>query len=124
MAVDPKFQELVGLLSASTAAAAQQKAEVERLEAAGMASAASAFEPIKHFMTSLANALKGGVDASIDLSTDGNWIPSNGLDCYMLFYKLWSPSRGAHELTFYLTGDYPRVSFEKRDFEISDLAAI
>ena len=97
------------MLSASTAAAARQKAEVERLEAAGMASAASAFEPIKHFMTSLANALKGGVDASIDLSTDGNWIPSNGLDCYMLFYKLWSPSRGAHELTFYVTGDYRRV---------------
>ena len=124
MAVDPKFQELVGLLSASSAAAARQKADAERLEAEGMANAATAFEPIKHFMTSLADALKGGVDASIDLTTDGNWIPSNGLDFYMLFYKLWSPSRGAHELTFHVTGDYRRVEFEGYNFEIGDLAAI
>jgi hypothetical protein len=124
MAVEPKFQELVGLLSASTKAAAQRKAEDDRLDAEGIVSAARAFEPIQNFLNALADALKNGVDSNISLTMDGDWIPSNGRDYYMVFYKLWMPSRGLHELTFHVTGDYRRVEFEKHDFEISDLAAI
>jgi hypothetical protein len=97
MAVDPKFQELVGLLSASTKAAAQRKAEDDRLDAEGIVSAARAFEPIQNFLNALGDALKNGVDSSISLAMDGDWIPSNGRDYYMVFYKFWMPSRGLHE---------------------------
>jgi hypothetical protein len=124
MAGDPKFQELVGLLSASTKATAQRKAEDDRLDAEGIVSAARAFEPIQNFLNALGDALKNGVDSSISLAMDGDWIPSNGRDYYMVFHKLWMPSRGLHELTFHVTGDYRRVEFEKHDFEVSDLAAI
>jgi hypothetical protein len=124
MALDSKFEELLGLLSASKKEAEQQKTEDDRFNAEGIASAARAFEPIENFLNALAAALKNGVDSSISLAMDGDWIPSNGRDYYMVFYKLWMPSRGLHELTFHVTGDYRCVEFEKHDFEISDLASI
>jgi hypothetical protein len=124
MTIDPKFEELLGLLSASKKEAEQQMAEDHRLDAEGIASAARAFEPIESFLNALAAALKNGVDSSISLAMDGDWVLGNGRDSYMVLYKLWMPSRGLHELTFHVTGDYRRVKFEKHDFEISDLANI
>jgi hypothetical protein len=124
MATDPKFLELVDMLSASTNAARHRQVEKDKLEAEGTALAAQAFEPIANFLSALAAALKNGVDDSISLTTDGDWIASNGLDYYMLFYELRMPSLGSFELLFQVTGDYRRVEFEKHDFEITEQTAI
>ena len=96
MTTDSRFEELLGILSASKKEADQRKAEDDHLDAEGIASAAHAFEPIRDFLNALAAALKNGVDGNISLAMEGYWVPSNGRDFYMVFYKLSMPSRGLH----------------------------
>jgi hypothetical protein len=125
MAVDPKVHELVGLLSVSgEVAAIQIDEDVAASDTERTANPAHAFEPIQSFLSALNAALRAGVDSSISLTTDGEWIASNGRDDYTLLYKLSESSRGVYDLEFHVTGDFTRVEFENHSFEINDLAAI
>jgi hypothetical protein len=88
---DARVSDLVSLLAASDLAARERKAREEQLDAEGIAGAARAFQETKEFLVALETALQQGVDGAITLAMDGEWIPSNGRDYYMIFYKLWNP---------------------------------
>lgn len=124
MADDDRFRDLVSVLAASDLAARERKAREERLDAEGITGAARAFQETKEFLAALEAALQKGVDRAIKLTMDGDWIPSNGRDYYMVFYKLWKPFRGTHELSFHVTGDFQRVEFEQHDFAIANTTGI
>lgn len=124
MAIDARFQSLVSEISVSAKNAADHRAEEQRLDSEGVAKATEAFEPVAIFLAGLASALKEGVDVTIELTRDGDWIPSNGRDCYMVFYKLWMPARGLHEVTFYLSSDLKQVEFDNQPYALRDTRAI
>lgn len=124
MTDDHQFSDLVSLLAASDLAARERKAREEQLDAEGIAGAARAFQETKEFLGALEAALQRGVDRAITLAMDGDWFPSNGRDYFMVFYKLWKPSRGVHELSFHVTGDFQRIEFERHDLAIADTTGI
>jgi hypothetical protein len=91
MTNDGRFSHLVSLLAASDLAEWERRSR-EQLDAEGIAGAARAFQETKEFLGALEVALKAGVDRSITLTTDGEWIPSNGRDYWSkLQLAFWNP---------------------------------
>jgi hypothetical protein len=118
--------DLSDFIAAASAATVRHRTEKERAKVAedeAVSQAQAAFSGVASFLSRLEAALKVSTEPWASITQEGEWMVGAGMGCFGVYYKFILP-RGGGEFTFWVSGDFQRVEFEKFDFALADTDAI